>query len=580
MRGLYLSLLISIIVLQSAFCGLNSVTANDYGISDLKGLSKIATSLDDKLSIVGILHGSAHSNVMAGNFVGEVKFVDKEKLERTNTTSNELNGFIVAYNDAEEKVIAKMVIDDAAIAKISKSGAATYIINGQTFKEGTWCGPTIDGDRYFSAVFELTGRDTFECKELTTSDCPAVFTNEPDVFAKLCSENDPKRKSIRINIGSDEGTAIALNYVGEDGSTLALHHLVKSGTKYFLIGSYQGNGDINLPAAKREDDTLLLHLSSTGNGLFVLLIDNDRVVAGPDITLEQQDVNAVFAQVTGDRVIVAVTIEGDDSEISISEVLKPKVKGNGVVLFDLENQLVKSTWAVAHPFGTAQLRDVLVLNNYVFLLHDQPEASLPLSSLRNVAVSVLDLKGDDKYTFVHGVTNNNLRAGAIGIDGDALLLTALNDDRGALELMFSETSLPAFMTREPLVEPPKASPIPPKPPVAPPTPPVSPPVKEEVPPVDPPVTPVAPPVDPPVQLPTEPEVPEAKSVDVPIKPEVVKDSTSTFSTSYVVVAIVILVLFLSYFGFRFWKQYRSERNRQFSRVRMEDRVREDDFYNA
>lgn len=64
-----------------------------------------------------------------------------------------------------------------------------------------------------------------------------------------------------------------------------------------------------------------------------------------------------------------------------------------------------------------------------------------------------------------------------------------------------------------------------------------------------------------------------------IEAEVVKDTTSSFSTSYVVVAIVILVVFLGYFGLRFWRQYRAERQRQYGRVRMEDRIREDDFYN-
>ncbi len=64
-------------------------------INDLRKLSKIATTLGDKLDVVGILHGGGHSNVLAGNFVKDVKFVDQNKLA---TSKDDIFLVIQAYS--------------------------------------------------------------------------------------------------------------------------------------------------------------------------------------------------------------------------------------------------------------------------------------------------------------------------------------------------------------------------------------------------------------------------------------------------------------------------------------------------
>lgn len=141
------------------------------------------------------------------------------------------------------------------------------------------------------------------------------------------------------------------------------------------------------------DKRKTLTLASTKNGLFAILIQGSKAVDGLDLVLEQQVVGKSFVQVTGDRVIVAGVIEGDGTDIEVSTDHKVQVSGNGVLLFDLapqQNALANTVrhimvlilscinnplqWAVAYPFN-AKLRDVFVLNNYVFLYHDQVASS-------------------------------------------------------------------------------------------------------------------------------------------------------------------------------------------------------------
>lgn len=74
----------------------------------------------------------------------------------------------MAYNDGTDKVLAKTVINNVTITKLSNSGTK-YFVGGVAVQEGTWCGTEkIPKDNSFWAEFENNGT-SFNCKSVSTT---------------------------------------------------------------------------------------------------------------------------------------------------------------------------------------------------------------------------------------------------------------------------------------------------------------------------------------------------------------------------------------------------------------------------
>lgn len=81
----------------------------------------------------------------------------------------------MAYDDGTDKVLAKTVLKDVAITKLSNNGTKYYVV-GTALEEGSWCGAEkIAKDDSFSAVFELKNSQ-FECKSVSAPSIVALVS--------------------------------------------------------------------------------------------------------------------------------------------------------------------------------------------------------------------------------------------------------------------------------------------------------------------------------------------------------------------------------------------------------------------